>query len=771
MSSKRKATTNKGVKKISTEIKEISQQQIDLVDKFVSEEMPKEAEAIESNSLSVTNEDKKEVAEIKKSGNVEQYINLLRTKLGKINELKSKIETEKTDWTDKNKKLAEKEEKLNKKEAELTIQQGHIDRGEYSSVISDIVNSLRDTEEKITNSTKELVTKLGSEHESYLKELESLYDEKKKLADEKNKFTEEQHKFELSKKHNDAIIKANKDKAIDEAEDEYINRISDLESENEDLNRKIRLLEKDKSQLANFKKEVMTSFDCLQLTPEQLVNEQKRLKQDLEELQNKLNELPSSEEYSNKLSIIKRLQNEIEELNQKINNKELAELELSLQNSNKSIIEINNLKATIDSYKVRERRLQQTIDDLRSTIDLLKEDEKAKNGAFEKANAMDSNKNLENDFSSSFNHPNGLNEIVSYLQTFMANQPNHRFYYDKKTIRTFLAGLNMSMLSILQGISGTGKTSLPREIAKALVAGSESYKNSQDKPYRICAIQSGWRDNMDLMGFYNNFEKKYKETDFFLALYLAAQPKYQNTLFLIILDEMNLSHPEHYFADFLSLMEQSEDDRYIKINASIDIQPKLFKEGQMLLPRNVRFIGTANHDETTLDFAPKTYDRSNVMVMKTNEKEKVIKEIGFTKNEKKYSIDYEWLHEQFKEAEKTYSEKYKKFEEFIHSKDLQILLSEKGIGIGNRFDEQAKKFICSYIALGDDNDKCLAEAADHLITSRLFRTLKNRYEIDSSELKDFKDQYDLLFKDFFSNDPEDGDKLLQAELDKKQKEK
>ena len=99
MSSKRKATTNKGVKKISTEIKEISQQQIDLVDKFVSEEMPKEAEAIESNSLSVTNEDKKEVAEIKKSGNVEQYINLLRTKLGKINELKSKIETEKTDWT------------------------------------------------------------------------------------------------------------------------------------------------------------------------------------------------------------------------------------------------------------------------------------------------------------------------------------------------------------------------------------------------------------------------------------------------------------------------------------------------------------------------------------------------------------------------------------------------------------------------------------------------------------------------------------------------
>ena len=86
---------------------------------------------------------------------------------------------------------------------------------------------------------------------------------------------------------------------------------------------------------------------------------------------------------------------------------------------------------------------------------------------------------------------------------------------------------------------------MPREIAKALVAGAEGYTGKDDngnrnEPYRICAIQSGWRDNMDLMGFYNNFEKKYKETDFFKALYLAAQPKYKNTLFLIILDEMNL---------------------------------------------------------------------------------------------------------------------------------------------------------------------------------------------------------------------------------------
>jgi hypothetical protein len=115
---------------------------------------------------------------------------------------------------------------------------------------------------------------------------------------------------------------------------------------------------------------------------------------------------------------------------------------------------------------------------------------------------------------------------------------------------------------------------------------------------------------MDLMGYYNSFEHKYKETEFFKALYLANLPKYSNTLFFIILDEMNLSRPEHYFADFLSLLEQKEDERYISVNAPDEVLPKLIVQGKMKVPENVRFIGTANHDETTLEFAPKTYDRS-----------------------------------------------------------------------------------------------------------------------------------------------------------------
>ncbi len=259
----------------------------------------------------------------------------------------------------------------------------------------------------------------------------------------------------------------------------------------------------------------------------------------------------------------------------------------------------------------------------------------------------------------------------------------------------------MSPISILQGISGTGKTSLPREFVKALVSDTNyigiDKDNTNNAPYRICAVQSGWRDNMDLMGYYNSFEHKYKETDFFKALYLANQPKYSDTLFLIILDEMNLSRPEHYFADFLSLLEQSPNERYINLsNTPDEVLPTLIKGGKLKVPENVRFIGTANHDETTLEFAPKTYDRSNLMEMPKNHPDKK----NFKQPEKSFNVNYGWLATKFDEAEKKHKDAFSKFHLFINSDDMKYLLMDKGIGVGNRLEYQAEKFIGVYVESG-----------------------------------------------------------------------
>ena len=775
-------------------VTDLTQEQVDKIEKFSKEEMPIDAEKIPAEDLVDTNEDSQKIDEIKKTGNIEGYIDMLHSKLVRIKAIEKKAEDIKDKYLDDqkaladdrkafedNKKAAEKEieserKKNNERQKKLDEEKMAIDNGEYSTVIRSLLDSMRSTEEEITQSTKSLVEEMGKKHESYINALAELNRKKEELEAQDLQLKSDQAELERKRKLFESSKKSIEKRIREEVEDEKDEEINRLEDEKSSLKTKNAKLERDNKSLSDFKRQLMSSFESSDA--EKMIKEQNNLKEKCKNLEAELESRHSEAEYEEKANAVTELKAKMREMESKISEERLSELRLSLHNADAYILEINTYKAQIDSSKAREKSLLRTVADLHETINQLKDEEKAKQSAFEQTRHMDEDIELENR-KLRYSRPNSLKELVEYLQKYMASAKDPKpFYYDQKTIRTFMAGLNMSLLSILQGISGTGKTSLPREIAKALVASAEGYtgkdeNGNRNEPYRICAIQSGWRDNMDLMGFYNNFEKKYKETDFFKAIYLAAQPKYKNTLFLIILDEMNLSHPEHYFADFLSLMEQSTGDRYVKINADEELLPKLFKGRQMPLPPNIRFIGTANHDETTLDFAPKTYDRSNVMVMETNDKAKIMKEIQAAKagnptGRDRLSIDYYWLQEQFSDAESQYYGRYEEFDKFIKTPALCEWLNSRGIGIGNRFEEQARKFICAYMALGTDTTECLAEAADHLITSRLFRSLKNRYDLTIDNLEDFQKKYNKLFSDTFKNqEPVEGNKLLDAEIRKK----
>jgi hypothetical protein len=775
-------------------VTDLTQEQVDKITKFSEEEMPAEAEEVTVDELVDTKEDDQKIDEIKRTGNIDGYIDMLHKKLviikaieKKAEDIKDKnltdqeeLEVKKKDF-DEEKKASEKkwsarEKELNERDKKLQEERDAIDRGEYSTVIKSLLDSMRSTEEEITSSTKSLVEEMGKKHASLNNSLSELNKKKEELDDQSLQLESDKAELERQRKLLDSSKKSVEKRIRQEVEDELNDQITDLEDEKSSLKREKLKLEKENKSLSDFKRELMSSFESSDA--EKMIKEQNVLKEKCKTLEEELMSRHSEAEYEEKANAVTELKAKIREMESKVSEERLSELRLSLHNADAYILEINTYKAQIDSSKAREKSLLRTVADLHETINQLKDEEKAKQSAFEQTRHMDDDIELANR-KLRYIRPNSLKEMVEYLQKYMANAKDPKpFYYNQKTIRTFIAGLNMSLLSILQGISGTGKTSLPREIAKALVAGADGYTGKDDngnrnEPYRICAIQSGWRDNMDLMGFYNNFEKKYKETDFFKALYLAAQPKYRNTLFLIILDEMNLSHPEHYFADFLSLMEQSIGDRYVKINADEELLPKLFKGRQMQLPPNVRFIGTANHDETTLDFAPKTYDRSNVMVMETNDKSEVMKEIQAAKIENptgkdRLSIDYHWLQDQFTDAEQQYISRYEEFDKFIKNQNLCNWLNSRGIGIGNRFDEQARKFICAYIALGTDTIECLAEAADHLITSRLFRSLRNRYDLTADNLEDFQKKYSKLFPEAFKNqEPVEGNRLLNSEILKK----
>lgn len=340
-------------------------------------------------------------------------------------------------------------------------------------------------------------------------------------------------------------------------------------------------------------------------------------------------------------------------------------------------------------------------------------------------------------------------EWVEKLQQSIAQVTENKLYYDLDTIRAFIAGLGMSRFSILQGISGTGKTSLPIAFAQAIGG-----------RYGIVEIQSGWKDKQDLIGYYNTFEKKYYEGKFLKYLYMAGTQKYKDKPFFIILDEMNLSHPEHYFADILSLMEQTDPNKQIlTISDKVTDKPKLMQELDeggigLKIPNNVWFIGTANHDETTLQFAPKTYDRANVMEMPKDPTQFKVEKI----NPNEVSISNHTLLDHFRKSKHSVTEIIK----YLESSDFKDACNKLGIGWGNRLDKQIKRFVPVFTSMKGSE----ANALDHIIATKILRSISGRYNLQESILNDLKNELEINFKNQFKSTPIKSLDIVNTELNK-----
>ncbi|WP_241776238.1 hypothetical protein [Methanosphaera sp. WGK6] len=133
---------------------------------------------------------------------------------------------------------------------------------------------------------------------------------------------------------------------------------------------------------------------------------------------------------------------------------------------------------------------------------------------------------------------------------------------------------------------------------------SRSKSNNNSKQYKVIPVGSNWTENRNVLGFYNVITEEYNETPAY-ALIKNAQKDLVNPYFLI-LDEMNLSHVERYFADFLSAIESNEA---IPLYSGNDCDDNY----ELKLPENLFIIGTVNVDETTYMFSPKVLDRANTI--------------------------------------------------------------------------------------------------------------------------------------------------------------
>jgi len=189
-----------------------------------------------------------------------------------------------------------------------------------------------------------------------------------------------------------------------------------------------------------------------------------------------------------------------------------------------------------------------------------------------------------------------LEEFCVRFRNYAASQLH--LYYDLDMMRYFVASLGTTRIIILQGISGTGKTSLPYAFGKFV-----------QKDTTVVSVQPSWRERTELYGYFNEFTKRYSETEFLKAIY---EGNYYRDPHIVILDEMNIARVEYYFAEMLSILEmpRQEEWKVDIVTAVWDNDPCLIEGGNVQITNNIWFVGTINNDDSTFAVADKVYDRA-----------------------------------------------------------------------------------------------------------------------------------------------------------------
>ena len=313
-----------------------------------------------------------------------------------------------------------------------------------------------------------------------------------------------------------------------------------------------------------------------------------------------------------------------------------------------------------------------------------------------------------------------LPELVDLFRNFAASQL--RLYYTPKMIRLFISALASTRLVILQGISGTGKTSLAYAWGKFLKHDS-----------CIASVQPSWRDRTELFGYFNEFTKRFNETEVLKEMYTAG---YTDDIYTVILDEMNISRVEYYFAEMLSILEMPNKSEWIVeiVPSAWKSDPIHLKEGKLQIPANMWYIGTINNDDSTFMVTDKVYDRA--MPIDINDKGAVFEPIDTPAQD----INYSYLDKKFQEAIKDNTisdetlEKIEKMDNYV--------IQHFRIAFGNRIVAHLKKFVPVYVACGGTE----VEGVDYFIARKILRKFE---QLNVAYIRDEIDGFVKFLNDEF----------------------
>lgn len=358
-----------------------------------------------------------------------------------------------------------------------------------------------------------------------------------------------------------------------------------------------------------------------------------------------------------------------------------------------------------------------------------------------------------------------LAQIISHVRNFAGSGCGNngvKLFYTEDDLRALLAGMAVSKLIILQGMSGTGKSSLPEIFAEA-TCGFE----------RLIPVESSWRDRNELLGYYNDFNKKFNAKTFTIELYRLSKERCADIPSFMILDEMNLARIEYYFSDFLSILQKtdkndwiielvSSDMRTLPMELPEEVKQKMQKENESIysiwqkieksrqgdlssetsdeekaeltayfarfgqltgakdlidgrkirVSDNLWFIGTANRDESTFEISDKVYDRAQIISLNR----KGIPEGKYAKTEKKF-ISVEDLQALFTSAIQAFKHTDEVMDR-LNSLD-KTLMEKFDTSFGNRIVTQTIAFTAVFMAAGGSLEKAL----DYQISTKIIRKI------------------------------------------------
>ena len=309
--------------------------------------------------------------------------------------------------------------------------------------------------------------------------------------------------------------------------------------------------------------------------------------------------------------------------------------------------------------------------------------------------------------------------LESFCDTFRNYSASKlHLYYDINLIRLFIASFASNKLIILEGISGTGKTSL-----------AYAFGNFVDNETTVASVQPSWRDSTEIFGYFNEFTKKFNETEILEKMYEA---QYDDEVYITLLDEMNISRVEYYFAEMLSILElPNKKDWVVELVPNVwPNDPAKLENGKLKIPENMWYIGTINNDDSTFMITDKVYDRAMPIAIDDKCEEFAAPDTD------KIKTSYKYLESLFKKASEDHPVSQENLDKLAQLD--RYVIDHFRLAFGNRIVKQLKDFVPAFVACGGEE----VAGIDYLIAHKILR------KFEQLNLAYIKDEIDGLINYF-----------------------